>query len=1039
MLLSALSFIFLLLFSSFILLQNGIYIQNISFQNIKVEKLYIKWDEKITLSAKEISIAKDKSDDNSRIKHQEIFKTIKEILPFTNWLKELEIEKFLFADIVGSVKYIDDKEGYLKLASESFTLKSSLMPNNDFLDIKINELKALDERVKINGNLILNAKKKLTFQTRLNITIDNMTKLDLYAHGDTQKLTYELESNQNIKSIREIVNLFDLDANIKYWVYDAIEMSSLSIESFGGWVEYKNLDKAYLNLHAKATANTLNYTYDQKLAPVNSVKTDLEFKDGVLYIRPKEAYSYGFFLDKSWLKIDFSKKSELLTLHLLFKAQANKDIVSLLDRYEIKLPFVQKKGLVDADLTLEVDLRTLNVQADGNFYAKEAQIEYLGLDIDISDANVFLKNTYVKVGSMAAKYRDIASADVALEFDAKKSKGKLTFIFDKIDSKENNLTLQTAKKPLLATYTIAPKGDFISIDKSAWRYKEQPINMQATQIPFDMKNLKAYLRETILDFPGLGLVLVSGDIFFKPNRADLNINLLESHHLDVKLSSPYPSFHLLYEGQTLYLSSKKTISLEIDEKKAIVENLALTITPESIEAKDISLNFDDVIKSTVGLNYNLKNSTGVLNLQNSEIKDSDFGEIFKRDKNIELFVEQKNDKTIISSKEYDFEYLRDGNSWIVDLKSIEKIFNDSEILKKYDLTNGSLKIEKREDQQSIKFSLNSRYKYKFLAEDEPIDNYFINGKYDTNTKNINLAINNTVYVQIGDDINIKAQNTGINIQEIINFFNKTENKQEKKKDIKLTFEAIDSYLYLTKNKRIISDKINLKYLNGALSAELSHGKGAAFFTLKSDKLHIYGGGFNDEFMNKLFALSKFKGGSFEFAISGSLNEYEGTMYIENTTILEYIALNNILAFVNTVPSLVTFSLPGYNKKGVAAKKTYLNFKFKDDIYNVSDFYLESKEIEIVGRGEASIEKNSINLDLNLKTDLGSSVSKIPLVGYILLGEESISTSLKVTGALDNPDVSTQVAKDIAVAPFNIIKRALTYPLELFKDKDEKKK
>ncbi|MFA7501328.1 MAG: AsmA-like C-terminal domain-containing protein, partial [Sulfurimonas sp.] len=112
---------------------------------------------------------------------------------------------------------------------------------------------------------------------------------------------------------------------------------------------------------------------------------------------------------------------------------------------------------------------------------------------------------------------------------------------------------------------------------------------------------------------------------------------------------------------------------------------------------------------------------------------------------------------------------------------------------------------------------------------------------------------------------------------------------------------------------------------------------------------------------------------------------------------------------------------------------------KDDIYNVSDFYLESKEIEIVGRGEASIEKNSINLDLNLKTDLGSSVSKIPLVGYILLGEESISTSLKVTGALDNPDVSTQVAKDIAVAPFNIIKRALTYPLELFKDKDEKKK
>ena len=78
------------------------------------------------------------------------------------------------------------------------------------------------------------------------------------------------------------------------------------------------------------------------------------------------------------------------------------------------------------------------------------------------------------------------------------------------------------------------------------------------------------------------------------------------------------------------------------------------------------------------------------------------------------------------------------------------------------------------------------------------------------------------------------------------------------------------------------------------------------------------------------------------------------------------------------------------------------------------------------------------MDLNLRTDLGSSISKIPLVGHILLGEESVSTSLKITGSLENPDVSTQIAKDIAVAPFNIIKRTLMYPFGLFKD-DEKSK
>jgi len=78
------------------------------------------------------------------------------------------------------------------------------------------------------------------------------------------------------------------------------------------------------------------------------------------------------------------------------------------------------------------------------------------------------------------------------------------------------------------------------------------------------------------------------------------------------------------------------------------------------------------------------------------------------------------------------------------------------------------------------------------------------------------------------------------------------------------------------------------------------------------------------------------------------------------------------------------------------------------------------------------------MDMNLKTDLGSSVSKIPVVGYILMGEDSVSTSLTLNGKLDNPKVNTRVAKDIAIAPWNILKRTFTYPMKLFKS-DEKKK
>jgi len=1017
---------------AFILLQNGLYIDDISFQNIKVKKLYIKWDEKITISADEIALLKDDIKNSSDAKYTDVVQTLKDILPFTNWIHELELKKIAINGIKGEVKYLDDQQGHLYLASNTFTLKSSLLPNSGVLYIEIDELKAFKNTLNISGTLLLKAKKEPDFTAMLNIDLDADTNFELHLHGNTQKLFYELTSKDAIKNTRKIVDLFGLEPNIKYWVYDAIEMSSLSLESFHGWFAYEDIDKAYLNLYAKAAANDLKYTYDKKLAHVSSVKTDLEFKDGVLYIRPVQAYSYDFYLDKSWLKIDFSKPQESLSLHLLFNAQANKDIVYLLDRYGIKLPFVQKKGQVETDLTLNINLRTLDVEADGIFYANDAQINYLGLDIDIAHADVSLKNSYVKVENMYARYKDLASADVCMELDAKESQGKLTLKFDKIAHKESSLSLINKKK-LVAVYNISPKEDHISIEKSTWNYKSDIISISAMKVPFDMKELKAHLPVTSILAPKLGSALLSGDISFSSGKADLDIDILKINKKDIELSKPTPAFKLLYKNGVVMASSKKDISIKIDNKATTLENLAFNITKDSIKADNILLNYNDTIKSKIDIDYDLLNSKGVLSLKENVIYDNDFNEMFKADENIELFLENRDNSTIIGSKKYDFEYISNSGKWTLNAKSLEKISEHSKILKKYDLTNGSLKIEKKDSQQKVEFLLQSNYKCRFLTTtDGPIESYTAEGVYDLDTKRTNLTINNSVDVEIADNIKINAKDTGINIKEIINYLTQRDQAQEVDEKTELNIETHNSFLYLAPNRRIISDRIDLKYSEKAISAELLHNRGRAVFTLKDDKIYLYGEEFGDEFMDKLFALSKFKGGSFEFFINGALKEFDGMINIQDTTILDYKILNNILAFVNTVPSLVTFSLPGYNKSGIAAERTYINFKFKDDVYKMSDIYMKSKEIEIAGVGEASIEKNSIDLDLNLKTDLGSSVSKIPLVGYILLGKESVSTTLKVTGKLDDPDVKTQIAKDIAVAPFNIIKRTFMFPFELFK-------
>ena len=1038
-LLSVILFIFLILSAIFILLQNGIYLDDISVSNIKAKKLYIKWDEKISVVAKELHITQKKKKKDSQADYNKIIKSIEKELIIYSWFELIAVDKIYFNDIEGSFKYEDKKKGFLSLSSPDLTLKSSFYFEEKVFKVQINDLSSKQKDVKVVGGIVFDFRDELKFATSLNININNDAKLHLNIKGDAKKLSYELKSDENIKDTRYIIDLFNIDPRAKYWFYDAMTLSSLSIKSVNGWLEYENIDKAYLNLHAKAVANDLVYTYDKKVASVRTSHTNLEFKDGVLFIKPQNAYSYDFFLDKSWLKIDFSKKEEILTLYLLFKGQANKDLLSLLNRYKIKLPFIQTKGDLDANLKLVINLISADVTALGDFHTKEAQINYLGLDIDLFDAHIFINNTHVKVDNMFAKYKDIATSHVDLDFNAKNDSGTLDFRLESVHLKENALKLKSKKEPLHVKYIISPIQDFIEIDKSEWKLKDNNIKVDAMKIPFVMEELTAYLPVTFVEIPALASAYVSGRILLKPNRANLEIDLLKLNYNNITLGQSITPLELSYDKK-LTISSKNPIGLNIGSKRYELNNVAIDIEDQKLSTQNIDISINNSIKSKISAKYSLKDSIGFIDMHNIEFLDAKFGEIFKNDKNVQFHILNKSNRTVISSKVYDLEYILTDEEWVLKLNSIKKIAKNSNILRKYNFDDGYFSLYKKSNEKNMRFFANTSYKYKILSTDtKPIDNYAIKGEIDSNTNDIHLSINNSVDVQISDDIKIQADSIGINVNEIVNLLSDRNSTEASNEKINVHVDAKNCFLFLSEHRHAISDEIKLQYFDDILTVQLKHKKGNAGFKLSEDNFHLYGKDFNDKFMEQLFALSKFKGGSLDFSISGTTEEYGGIIYAKNTTIKDYKILNNILAFVNTIPSLVTFSLPGYNRRGLKADSVYINFSFKDDIYKMSDISLESKEIDIVGNGEASIKSNSINLDLNLKTDLGSAVSKIPLVGYILLGKESISTSLTVAGALDDPDVNTQVAKDIIVAPLNIIKRTLLLPFELFKSKDKKDK
>ncbi len=104
--------------------------------------------------------------------------------------------------------------------------------------------------------------------------------------------------------------------------------------------------------------------------------------------------------------------------------------------------------------------------------------------------------------------------------------------------------------------------------------------------------------------------------------------------------------------------------------------------------------------------------------------------------------------------------------------------------------------------------------------------------------------------------------------------------------------------------------------------------------------------------------------------------------------------------------------------------------------------MNSKELIITAEGSSDLENETIDILMQVKTDIGSSAKDIPLVGYIIFGDDSISTTVHVHGSLKDPEVDTSAAKSVLIAPYNILKRTITLPLKLldiFDDEEENKK
>ena len=1008
------------------------FIESVSLPNIKIKQLYIKWNEKLNISVKESNIHLNNNNSSKKLSKKQLYKIINKLPYVYDIFESIYIEKATINDITLSYKYVQDENGFLIASSPTFLFDSKIFFDSKLLNMKINKLYDIKRDIKINGNIILDPSTH-DLSISADVNIHNEAYLKLFAYLDENTLLYKIKSPKDIKSLSCIMDLINLNKGIKYWAYEAIGLSSLSINNAYGWIDFNDLDNAYKNIYASVIGHNLTYRYNKKLDVIHSKETRLEFKEGVLYIRPQQHYTYKSKLGKSWLKIDFTKKEELLTLHLLFDAKLDKDTLGVLKAYKIDVPFLQNSGITKTDLTIKVYLRTINIDAKGDFLTKKANFRYQGFDIDIFDAHIKLDNYDVQINNMLAKYKNMITTDIDANYNAKDGTGLIDFDIKKIDFKKAKTSLSINDTPLKLKYIISKKQDKIFINNSLWKINNDYAKIDKITLPFNLKTGKLKIPNTNVSFGGFLKASISGSTDLKKVKLDLDVKLQKLAVGDIKLVKN--SLLKLKYDKNLSLKSNKRIDFYLDTKKIFLDNPNIEVNNSILTIKDSKINFADIIKTTLSLNYSLDNNSGYIETKDMLIEDEKFGLMYSKKATNIFNIYDNSGEISINSKELSLSAHINKKRWSLDFDSLSSIAKNSKLLQKYFVKDGNISFNKLNNEKQINLTANIKYPHKILVIDnKEVENYSIDGKFYSQDNSAYLNINNIVNIKINKDskIDISTQKIGVNTNAIFNIVNDIDNDSNTSSNLNVSIIAKDSYLYISKKRHIISQYLDLQYNNNILNAKLNYYDGIAKLKFEKGKFYVHGDNFNDRFMEELFSLSDFKGGKFEFNIGGNTNNYDGVFTIKDTIVLDYKILNNILAFVNTVPSLLTFSIPGYSKKGLKVKSAYMKFKSNNNIVNISDIFLDSKEIDILGRGEVSFISDSIDLELNLKSDLGSKISKIPLVGYLLMGKDSISTTLSITGKLSDPDIKSLMAKDIAVAPLNILKRTIILPFDLIK-------
>ena len=241
-----------------------------------------------------------------------------------------------------------------------------------------------------------------------------------------------------------------------------------------------------------------------------------------------------------------------------------------------------------------------------------------------------------------------------------------------------------------------------------------------------------------------------------------------------------------------------------------------------------------------------------------------------------------------------------------------------------------------------------------------------------------------------------------------------------------------------KNRKILAQTLALdKDKKGNLTGKITNGNSVFNVQYNGALLSILGTRLTDDILNALLGTNAFEGGVYTLLAEYQQEILKANLNILKGTVKDLVGLQNMVAFIDTIPSLLMFKTPDFDQDGYKVESGSLDVEFNGDSLFVRKLELNGNSLDIVGNGRLAMDSNRLDLNLTLSTfkALGTVLSNIPIVNFVIMGDDgSFTTHIHVTGTLQKPKFGLSIlqdaAQDVIQAPGNLLERTLELPTQL---------